>query len=204
MTSSYEFNSEIAGALIEEVAARSGQDISSCYQCRRCAAGCPVAEETGFFTPDRLIRSIVLGDRQNTLSNPLIWKCVSCYTCGTRCPNDIQTGRITETIKKMAKEEHLPPLEPKVDNFHSAFVQSGVRRGRLNEIEFIGLYEFKNSLGDIKQKRFKELYNEVANQAKLGVSMLKKKRLHFGFQSARGRDEIKRLLQKEKNKQSGG
>ena len=193
-----DFNSGNAKPLVEEVMQRSKQNLLACYQCRRCAAGCPVGEETGYVTPDRLIRMIVLGDREKALSNELVWKCVSCYTCGTRCPNDIQTARITETIKKMAKENHFTPLSHKVAHFHDAFVNAGVRWGRVNEIEFINSYEIKNAVSDLKQLKFKSIYNEMVTQSKLGVGMLKKKRLHFGFQSAKGRDEIKQLYKKAK------
>ena len=193
-----DFNSGNAKPLVEEVMQRSKQNLLACYQCRRCAAGCPVGEETGYVTPDRLIRMIVLGDREKALSNELVWKCVSCYTCGTRCPNDIQTARITETIKKMAKENHFTPLSHKVAHFHDAFVNAGVRWGRVNEIEFINSYEIKNAVSDLKQFKFKSIYNEMVTQSKLGVGMLKKKRLHFGFQSAKGRDEIKQLYKKAK------
>jgi len=195
-----ELNYESAKPLVEEVMERSNQNLLACYQCRRCAAGCPVGEETGYLTPDRLIRSIVLGDREKALNNQLVWKCVSCYTCGTRCPNDIQTARITETIKKMAKERHLEPLTPKVEHFHSAFIGSGIRWGRVNEIEFINIYEMKNAMADLRQFRFKPVYEEMKTQGKLGLGMLRKKRLHFGFQSAKGRDEIKRLYKRAKNR----
>jgi heterodisulfide reductase subunit C len=195
-----EFNYETAKPLVQEVMDRSNQNILACYQCRRCAAGCPVGEETGYVTPDRLIRMIVLGERDTALSNQLVWKCVSCYTCGTRCPNDIQTARITETIKKMSKEHHFAPLAPKVDHFHRTFVNAGVRWGRVNEIEFINFYEIKNALKDLRQLKFKSIYNEMVTQTKLGLNMVRKKRLHFGFQSAKGRDEIKRLFKKTKGK----
>ena len=118
-----------ANSLAREVMEKSGQNLLACYQCRRCAAGCPVAQETEWITPDRLIRMIALGDRQAALSNQLVWKCVSCYTCGTRCPNDIQTARITETLKKMGKAEHLEPLEPQIADFHDTFVKSGLNVG---------------------------------------------------------------------------
>jgi heterodisulfide reductase subunit C2 len=194
----YDFQPVAAQTLVEEVVARSGQPLTACYQCRRCAAGCPVGEETGYVTPDRLIRMIALGDRDQALNNALVWQCVSCFTCGTRCPNDIQTARITETLKKMAKEKHLEPLKPKVANFHDAFVKSGLRWGRVNEMEFMGFYELKNFLKDLKAGNFKAVYDEMMTQAKLGLDMFKHKRLHFGFLSAKGRGEIKRLFKKYK------
>lgn len=183
-------------AFLQEVTERSGQTLTACYQCRRCAAGCSVGDETACFTPNLLIRAIVLGDREKALSNQLIWKCVSCYTCGTRCPNDIQTARITETLKKMAKEEKVPPLQPRVANFHDAFVSSGVRWGRVNEMEFMGVYEMKTALREAKTLNYRAIIEEVKAQARLGIGMFKHKRLHAGLQKAKGRKEIKALYKK--------
>jgi len=198
--SGIEFEPETARSLVEDIMERSGQNPVACYQCRRCAAGCPVAEETGYVTPDRLIRTILFGDRKQALSNELVWKCVGCFTCGTRCPNEIQTARITETLKKMAKEANIRPLSPKVGNFHESFVGSAIRWGRINEIEFMGVYSLKNTLSMIKNLDFKALFKELISQIMLGFSMTKKRRMHFGFQSAKGRKEIKRLLKKAKKK----
>jgi heterodisulfide reductase subunit C len=195
-----EFEPETARALAEDIMERSGQNLVACYQCRRCAAGCPVAEETGYITPDRLIRTILLGDRQQALCNELVWKCVGCFTCGTRCPNEIQTARITETLKKMAKEAHVRPLSPKVANFHESFVGSAMRWGRINEIEFMGVYSMKNTLSMIRNLNLKALFREYVGQAMLGLAMTAKRRMHFGFESAKGRGEIKRLSKKAKEK----
>ena len=134
------YEAAVSRSLVEEVQKRSGQNLQSCYQCRRCAAGCPVGEETGV-TPDRLIRMILVGDREAALNNLLVWKCVSCYTCGTRCPNNIQTARITETLKLMSKEAHLKPLVPRIADFHNAFMKSTGHLGRVNEIELMAIYE---------------------------------------------------------------
>jgi heterodisulfide reductase subunit C len=185
---------------LKEVMDRSGQNLSACYQCRRCAAGCSVGDETDFFTPNLLIRMVVLGDRERALNNQLVWKCVSCFTCGTRCPNDIQTARITETLKKMAKAEHLPPLQPKIADFHDAFVNSGIRWGRVNEMEFMGAYEMKLALRNIKARRFGAILDEVKAQAGLGMKMTQLRRMHFGFLIAKGRKEIKALQRKSKQR----
>ena len=192
------YNPNIANDLLSEVTERSGQNLSACYQCRRCAAGCPVAEETGYVTPDRLIRRILMGDREGALSNELVWRCVSCYTCGTRCPNDIQTARITETLKKMSKETHQVPLRYKVAHFHDSFVKAALRRGRLNEMEFMGSYEMKNAARNLSKMAFKDIYDELVYQTQFAMTMMKLKRMHFGFLSAKGRDEIKRLAKKSK------
>lgn len=198
----FDVNPETTDPFVQEVMARSGQVLVACYQCRRCAAGCPVGEETGFITPDRLIRMISLGDRELALNNALVWQCVSCYTCGTRCPNNIMTGRITETLKKMAKEAQLAPLKPKVAFFHNTFVKSGTRWGRLNEGEFITFYELKNLTKEGLQFKFKAIYDEIKSQLKLAVAMMARKRLHFGILSSKGRKEIKRLYRNSKDKRA--
>ncbi len=194
-----DYNPGDAQSLSQEVISRSGQPLAACYQCRRCAAGCAVGDETGFFTPDRLIRAILLGDRNLALSNELVWKCVSCYTCGTRCPNEIQTARITETLKKMAKEAHIEPIKPEVAYFHDAFIQSGVRWGRVNEMEFMGIYEMKNLLPEVKARRWKVVFEEILKQLRLAAAMQKLKRMHFGFLVSKGRNEIKALYRKSKS-----
>ena len=195
------FQPEELQSLAKEISEKSGQNLMACYQCKRCAAGCPVSGQTDNFTPNKLIRTIVMGDRDAMLNNELIWKCVSCYTCGTRCPNDIQTARLTETIKKIAKEEHANVRYPKVANFHKAFVGSAVRWGRINEIEFMGSLAIKNSIDILKDMDLAGLFREHLSQAMLGKEMMSKKRMHFGFQTSKGRSEIKRLMNKaEQNK----
>jgi heterodisulfide reductase subunit C len=198
-----QFRSELSQPLLKEVMDRSGQNLLACYQCRRCAAGCPVGEETGV-TPDRLIRMIIFEEREEALNNLLIWKCVACYTCGTRCPNNIQTARINETLKQISKESHIDPLLPKVSAFHDAFLKSTSHFGRVNELEFIGLYEMKNTARELKYGGgWKAVASEMKSQAKLGISMMKKKRIHFRFRKIRRLSEIKRLYKRAGDKAGG-
>jgi heterodisulfide reductase subunit C len=185
---------EAAGSLAGEVAARSGQNLNACYQCRRCAAGCPVGDDTGV-TPDRLIRMILLGEKEEAMNNLLVWKCVACYTCGTRCPNNIHTARITEALKHMIKEQHLEPMVPKVANFHSAFLTSTSHFGRVNEMEFMGIYEMKNAKNELtKGGGVKAIVDELKAQMGLGKAMMKLKRIHFSIDRIKGISEIKRLF----------
>jgi len=194
-----QFRPEQSLSLIKEVMDRSGQNLLACYQCRRCAAGCPVGEETGV-TPDRLIRMIMFGEREGALNNLLVWKCVACYTCGTRCPNNIQTAKITETLKQMAKRDHVEPLLPKVAAFHDAFLRSTSHFGRVNELEFMGLYAISNAKSELKHGGgWKALADEMKNKAKLGISMIKKKRMHLRLEKTKKLYEIKRLYRKAKD-----
>ena len=190
-----EYDAKGAKSLLHEVMERSGQDLRACYQCRRCAAGCPVGEETGV-TPDRLVRLVLLGDRNEALNNLLVWKCVACYTCGTRCPNNIQTARITETLKQMSKEAHLEPLAPRIADFHNAFMQAAERRGRFNEMEAMGVYEARTAIKELKSGNIGAIIDEMKNQAKLGMTMMKKKRMHLKVDKVKNKAEVDALCRK--------
>jgi len=197
------FQPELTQPLIQEVTDRSGQNILACYQCRRCAAGCPVGNETGV-TPDRLIRMIIFGEREEVLNNLLVWKCVACYTCGTRCPNNIQTARINETLKQISKEVHIEPLLPKVAAFHDAFLKSTSHFGRVNELEFMGLYEMQNAKRALKHGGgWKAVAGQMRDHAKLGILMIKKKRMHFRLNRIKRLSEIKRLYKKAADEAGG-
>jgi heterodisulfide reductase subunit C len=163
-TSVLNYEAAASKPLLDEVTKRSGQNLQACYQCRRCAAGCPVGEETGV-TPDRLIRLIVVGDREGALNNLLVWKCVACYTCGTRCPNNIQTARITETLKQMSKEAHLVPLMPRIADFHKAFMTSTSHLGRFNEIESMAIYETKTLFKELAKGNLKAVFEEMKGRS---------------------------------------
>ncbi|MBF0103120.1 MAG: 4Fe-4S dicluster domain-containing protein [Desulfobacterales bacterium] len=191
---SYQFKPEHTESFLKKVETRSGQKLTACYQCRRCAAGCTVGDLIeDHATPDRLIRMIVMGDSEGALHSSLVWKCVSCYTCGTRCPNQIQSAKITETLKQIAKESHYRPLKPSVAFFHESFFKSGIRWGRVNEMEFMGVYELKRAFNDIRRKDVNGVVQEIKQQSMLFLSMLKKKRMHFRFLKSQGSGELKRL-----------
>ncbi len=185
------FEPEYSQPILQEIVEKSGQNLLSCYQCRRCAAGCPVSDEAGV-TPDRLIRMIVFGQKDEALNNLLVWKCVACYTCGERCPNNIQTARITETLKQMSKKAHLEPLTPKVADFHDAFIKSATNNGRLSEMEFMYLL-----LKNIKKGGgWSAVIAEMKGQSKLGMALFKKKRVHLGSEKVKNITEIRKLSKK--------
>ena len=192
----FEYNPQAADIFTREVMARSGQNITACYQCKRCASGCPVAEDTEMVTPNRLIRMVVLGDIENALTNKLTWKCLFCHTCGTRCPNNIKTGRIADTLKKMALDAGIDPQQPEYNNFHRAFFKHSLRWGRINEIGMMGEFQLRNIWDHIKKRNYVAIISEIMGNSSLAWEMFKQKRLHLSFHSTKGRDEISRLYKK--------
>jgi heterodisulfide reductase subunit C len=81
--------------LIEEI---SGQDISACYQCGKCTAGCPVAFAMDLM-PNQVIRLLQLGHYDEALKSPTLWWCASCLTCASRCPKDVDPAQVIEALR---------------------------------------------------------------------------------------------------------
>jgi len=95
---SLDFNFE---ATVEE---RSGEDLSRCYYCLKCTAGCPSAPAMPY-GPAQMVRLMQLGLKDELLESPSIWFCLHCETCGARCPNEISIAGLTRALREMAMEE---------------------------------------------------------------------------------------------------
>jgi heterodisulfide reductase subunit C len=93
---------------VEEIQTLSGQNISNCYQCGACSSGCPLVKFMDHL-PATLIRLAMLG-QPKILESKTIWVCSTCYTCGVRCPRDIDIAKMAEALRQMVlreKQDHL-------------------------------------------------------------------------------------------------
>ncbi len=86
---------------------------------------------------------IQMGMRREVLGSRAIWLCVSCETCGTRCPNEIDIGVLMDSLREMAIEEGIPAQERNILLLHQAFVQSIRRGGRVHEATMLIDYKLK-------------------------------------------------------------
>lgn len=87
-----------------------GEHLKRCFACGTCTAGCPVREATERYNPRKIIRMVLLGLKEEVLSNPFIWLCSSCYTCFERCPQDVRIPELMTALRNIAvREGHVPP-----------------------------------------------------------------------------------------------
>jgi len=112
----------------------SGEDVARCYQCGKCTAGCPVARDMDIM-PNQVMRLAQLGLEEWALSSSTIWLCLSCETCSTRCPEDIDIARVMDTLRKMSTAEGYASPQTPITDFHRLFLDSIRKHGRLNEIQ---------------------------------------------------------------------
>ena len=89
--------------LLREVTERSAQNVADCYQCGKCTAGCPMARFMDV-PPNQVTRLLQVGDA-TVLEKRAIWLCVSCETCVTRCPREIDLPRVMDALRQIAYEQ---------------------------------------------------------------------------------------------------
>jgi len=167
-------------SFLNEIEKKSGEKISSCYQCYRCTNGCPVAADMDIY-PHRIIRHIILGDREKVLASGTIWTCLQCTTCSVRCPHDIDRAHVCYTLRKVAVAEHRE-AEKDTWMFYRFFLDSVKKHGRLHELESIMQYK-------IAKKDF-------FSDAKMGLGMFTKGRMGILPHNIKERKELKEMFRK--------
>lgn len=82
-----------------------GENIKLCFSCGTCTAGCPVSAVDPEFDPRRIIRQVLFGMRKKVLSSPVIWRCVQCYSCSAKCPQNVKFRDVMRALREMAVAE---------------------------------------------------------------------------------------------------
>ena len=110
----------------------SDVDVNLCYQCGKCAAGCPVAYAMDY-PPAQLIHAARLGLDGLVLGSRTIWLCAACETCTTRCPQEVDIAAVMDAAKILAVRRGVGPAIGDVRSFHKAALGIIRRFGRMWE-----------------------------------------------------------------------
>ena len=175
-------------SLQERLAGAGATPVSSCYQCKKCSAGCPLTFAMDLL-PDRVIRLAILGQTEALLGCRTIWVCAACVTCSTRCPNGIDIAGVMDRLKQEALRQGKAIDQPEVAAFHRFFLDS-VRRagGRLPEMALMRRFTL------FKLRRRPQI-GELWENIKLGWGLFRRGRLRLsGPPALKGRDEIKKIF----------
>ncbi len=130
------------GSIREELKEITGIDANVCFQCRKCTLGCPVSSLMNTKISE-LVRLIQLDEREKVLSADTFWFCVSCETCATRCPQDINLTKLMDGLREIFFKEGRKPVPYEIPLFFQIFTKSYLKRGRVYELGLVMDYNFR-------------------------------------------------------------
>lgn len=173
-------------AFLQKVEAESGQNISMCYQCGNCTAGCPGGE---FYDHQvsQIMRFVQLGLKEESLSCKSLWLCLSCSTCTARCPNNIDVAQVMETLRHMARREGKVQDRP-IEIFWKSFLHVAGITGRSYEMGVMAEFMLRTGRG--------------WGNINMAPTALLKGKLPFVPHFIQGRTEVGRILKRYNKKRS--
>ena len=165
-------------------------NIVDCYQCGKCSAGCPRAEQMDIL-PSSVIRLLQYGEVKKAASAQSIWQCVACLTCSSRCPKSVNIAGVMDALKQVSLEKKcVHPKMKRIVAFQRSFLNTIKRNGRINEIEMVAEYKIRGFLGD---------GNPILamKDVDLGLPMLLRNKLHLKVGSpVKDKALVKRIFTK--------
>jgi len=163
----------------------AGVDISKCYQCGKCTAGCPMAPYMDI-APNRMMYLVQVGDTPAAdlvLNSGAIWTCAGCLTCTQRCPQKVDVAGVIDALRETAHQAgKISPERKKVLAFHQAFLDGVAKNGVMNEMPLVRQYKLAT----------KDLFSDVT----LAPKMMLKGKLKMFSRKIKGRHEVARIFER--------
>ncbi len=177
------------GDFIKEVRKMpGGENVLECIQCGSCAGGCPSLFAMDY-SPMQIIKMINLGMKEEVLLSSTLWVCSTCQTCAARCPRNVDFPTLMMSLRNMSIRENLVKDRTKSD-FHKFFFKVVYKYGRIHEpelmVKFLDLTSF----------------NSLLHNARLGLRLLKRRKLQLRAQKIKQTSCICSILEKTDEKET--
>ncbi|MBF8266628.1 MAG: 4Fe-4S ferredoxin, iron-sulfur binding protein [Dehalococcoidia bacterium] len=166
---------------------RYGAQVALCYQCKRCTAGCPVADAMDI-RPHQVVRLLQLGNTERVLESSAIWTCVGCYLCAARCPQGVPVTDLMYSLKGIAMKRGMMPKQATVPAFLRAFSGTVERYGRLHELPMLAGFYLSTDL------------REALKHRAMGLQLFRQGRLHILGERHRGGKAVRAMLRKARSR----
>ena len=168
-------------SLLAQIRNATGLDPARCYQCGKCSAGCPMAEEMDLKTHE-IIRLLQLDRAERLLAAEAIWLCLTCETCTTRCPNNFDPAITIDALREAVLARKQTSAPRPIAAFHRAFLDQIRTHGRVFEFGLVASYKMKSGA----------LFADVGAVP----GMLRRGKLGFVPQRIAGIKEVRRIFAK--------
>ncbi len=144
--SSHHDSSHDSHSLAARLEKEGNVSVADCYQCGKCTAGCPAAEDMDV-PPSQILRLLQTESAKHedrALKSLAIWMCIGCETCVTRCPQEVDLPRTMDFLRQESLARNIANQDADdIVAFHRAFLNSVERAGRLFEFGMIGDYKLR-------------------------------------------------------------
>lgn len=164
----------------------TGVKAAMCYQCGKCAAGCPLAEDMDI-APNQILRMLQMdefpGIPERILGSLSIWLCLTCETCHARCPKDVELPVVMDWLRAESVRRDLVHHSARnILAFHRSFLDMIRAHGRSFELGLLIKYKLRSG------KYFQDVALAPAtfSRGKMGITPHRIK----------GRDAIIRMFEK--------
>jgi heterodisulfide reductase subunit C2 len=116
----------------------SGQNTNLCFQCSKCASGCPLVEEMDL-NPAQVMHSIRLGREEALLKSRAIWLCISCEACASRCPQGVHPAAAMNAARVLARRQGIRPAVREIGIYYKGFVDNMRLNGMIHDTSVAGI-----------------------------------------------------------------
>jgi heterodisulfide reductase subunit C len=175
--------------LAADVKKATGVEAERCYQCGKCSAGCPVAEDMEY-PPSLIMRMLQTNRAENDekiLRSKTIWLCLTCEMCISRCPMSVDIPKVMDYLRQKSRNENkVSALAKDIVAFHDSFLLSVEKTGKLYELGLIAAYKMKTL--------------HLAQDVAVAPSMIQKGKLHFIPEMVKDRAHLSSIFSKTSKK----